>query len=277
MGQDLFLQSNAADFNDKTGGKVFINNIDVLQIAKDNLDNAGKVKLSAESAIGYLIDLISTNLAVEGGKLEVLSLKNLVASVLELNYLQGATSNIQAQINALVDAANFIGVSPTRAQIETLFPEAEEKDYVIVSNDETHNGVTTIWVFNGIIWQYVGDFDVEMRDFSTQPINLQTEVTGKLLNANINDTLVQDVADNKTARHSHTNKSILDLLDGTGTSGQYFGGDGTFHNLPTAAIATTTTAGTVKATNVFSVAADGTPTIAGISIVNGSLYINGLA
>ena len=59
----------------------------------------------------------------------VLLLKN-------LNFVQGATGNLQAQINALTSVGNFTGTVDTHSEIATTFPAPVKDDMVIVLEDE---------------------------------------------------------------------------------------------------------------------------------------------
>jgi hypothetical protein len=153
------------------------------------------------------------------------TLDGLTASITELNYVTGVTSNIQSQINALSNAANFTGSVSTKADLSgILTPQAN--DMVIVIADEDNDGKSTIYLYNGSAWIFVGEFKSEMRDFTAYPINLATEVVGVLPETYISADIVReadftntltDIDNAATLAHNHDNKDLLDNYTFTNT------------------------------------------------------------
>jgi hypothetical protein len=148
------------------------------------------------------------------------TLHGLLSTISELNCLTGATGNIQTQIDALSNITNFRGSVDTHANLSTIVTP-EDKDIVFVLTDETMSGVTSIYIYDGSDWVYVGTFDVELRNFLSDPISLANEVTGVLDESLIDPDLIRraDFAsslaniDNAVSlRHTHTNKTLLDLI-----------------------------------------------------------------
>ena len=141
---------------------------------------SGKVKMTSTDTLDYLDTKVDndTIMAVTG-KLVAKTIDGLNTTITELNYSSGVKSNIQAQIDSLSNVGNFTGSVDTHADLSNL-TNMNISDMVIVIEDETHNDVSTIYMYDGTDWQYVGEFKVEMRDFSTNPIDLATEVKGKL-------------------------------------------------------------------------------------------------
>lgn len=141
------------------------------------------------------------------------TLHGLLSTISELNSLTGATGNIQTQIDALSNITNFRGSVDTHANLSTIVTP-EDKDMVFVLTDETMSGVTSIYIYDGSDWVYVGTFDVELRNFLSDPISLANEVTGVLDESLIDPDLIRrtDFAsslaniDNAVSlRHTHWN------------------------------------------------------------------------
>ena len=152
------------------------------------------------------------------------TLHGLLASLTELNQLVGATDNIQAQINALSNVTRFLGTVQQFTDLAIEYPTPESKDMVIVLSDSTHDLDTSIYIHNGTDWVYSGTFESEVRNFSSNPLNLASEVTGILDESNISNTLIRrtelmssmpNIDDAVTKKHDHTNKEDIDKI-GTG-------------------------------------------------------------
>lgn len=73
---------------------------------------------------------------------------------------------------------SFVGTFDTKADLGTEGYAAG--DMAIVLQDEDHEGSTTIYVHNGEVWEFSGDLKVELRDFTEEKLNLETESTGTL-------------------------------------------------------------------------------------------------
>jgi hypothetical protein len=159
------------------------------------------------------------------------TLDGLTSTIVELNHLNGVNGNVQAQINALTSVGNFTGSVNTYADIVLNFPNPNQKDMVIVISDETHGNTSTIYLYNGASWEYSGSFTATIRDFSTNPIDINTESTGvlqesrvdvliarktdipSLPNANLLATYTNDnesITNAITNQHIHDNKLLLD-------------------------------------------------------------------
>lgn len=161
-----------------------------------------KVKVNAADTAGYLDSKVDGLTIIENGnKLMAINLSGLLATIHELNQMQGITGNVQAQINALSSIGNFTGSVPTYADIALQFPVPTAGDMVIVVTDETQMGDSTIYVHNGTDWAYSGKFTATIRDFTTHPLNLDTETTSilpksKYEKQNAAETTITDTANN---------------------------------------------------------------------------------
>ena len=84
-------------------------------------------------------------------------LEGLSSSIEELNFLQGAKSNIQSQIDAISSGVNFKGEYSDFATMQSNIPNPEKGDWVYILLDETKdNQSNTQYVYNGIDWIYGG-------------------------------------------------------------------------------------------------------------------------
>ena len=72
----------------------------------------------------------------------------------------------------------FVGTFDTKADLGTEGYAAG--DMAIVLQDENYEGSTTIYVHNGVEWEFAGDLKVELRDFTVEKLDLQTESTGQI-------------------------------------------------------------------------------------------------
>lgn len=96
-----------------------------------------KVKMNALGAASYLSELID-GLTIKdvNGKLTVEGLSGLLATINEINFLQGVNSNIQSQIDNLKGVSNFRGVF-TSLEVLKKTPDPKPGEYAIVTNGES--------------------------------------------------------------------------------------------------------------------------------------------
>lgn len=180
--------------------KIDINNIDStiqgiisgsIDINSKN-DCKGKVKVNALDTLDYLDAKVDNKtIQIANDKLVVKTLDGMNSSITEINTLVGAKSNIQAQINALSQIGSFIGATDTKAELNKI-ASANVNDTVIVVTDETRGSGSTIYMYDGQSWIYVGEFKIQVRDFSTNPLDLSTETTGILPSNKLSNDVVLD-------------------------------------------------------------------------------------
>ncbi|NLD21674.1 MAG: hypothetical protein GX664_04210 [Bacteroidales bacterium] len=173
----------------------------------------------------------------ENGKLVVKSIAGVEVTTDEINALKGVTENVQQQINALSNVGNFSTTVDTYAELSSL--NVSNNDMVIVLEDETKNGASTIYIYNGNEFVFAGEFKGgEIRDFTTNPIDLQTETTnilpktryekqnasetafidssGKITATNVQDAIKQTYA--KAEQSSSGGITVVDNLTSTSTT-----------------------------------------------------------
>lgn len=170
----ITLNQNAIQAN-----VIAINNLKRQVEEIELYDTNDKVGLTASDTPGYLMDKIGSTIKLVNGVLEVEKLLGQNATVDEINQLSGIRLNIQQQIDSLSRVGNFTGSVETYSELTGL-TDVTLNSMVIVLSDETKNNVSTIYMHNGISWEYVGDFKIDLRDFFENPININTETTGIL-------------------------------------------------------------------------------------------------
>lgn len=111
-------------------------------------------------------------------------LKDVIATATEINYLSGATSNIQAQIDAITSGVIFKGEFATFADMIAQFTgdNAPEKGYwVYIQKDETHEDQENVqYVYDGTKWVYGGGRNTvgDATDGSKGVIKLTGDLAG---------------------------------------------------------------------------------------------------
>lgn len=135
---------------------------------------SGKIKLNASTSLDYLEKFIdNSTLKIENNLLVVKTLDGLTLSVTEINELKD-------KINTISSAGmNYTGSVSTKADLDVI-TSASNGETKIVLADESQGGKRMTYVFNGSVWEALGEFSVQIRDFTVNPLDLTSEVTGKL-------------------------------------------------------------------------------------------------
>ena len=188
-----------------------------------------KVKMDSSSDAKYLEDLIdkTTIQTNSSGQLIAKNLDGLDATIKELNYIKGIKMPVQDLVTLFANGGlKYIDAPfPTFADLASYDTSSllEGINYITrVLSDETKDGsITSYMIKKGgspIFYGYLGD----SRDFTTSPINLSSEVTGKLQAKNIDtDALfallsISDVYNTLTAKNeifsTHGAKALYDEL-----------------------------------------------------------------
>ena len=191
-----------------------------------------KVKMDSSSDAKYLEDLIdkTTIQTNSSGQLIAKNLDGLDATIKELNYIKGIKMPVQDLVTLFANGGlKYIDAPfPTFADLASYDTSSllEGINYITrVLSDETKDGsITSYMIKKGgspIFYGYLGD----SRDFTTSPINLSSEVTGKLQAKNIDtDALfallsISDVYNTLTTNNeifsTHGAKALYDELIAT--------------------------------------------------------------
>ena len=226
-----------------------------------------KVKLDATSTdakyLNELIDNSTIEVDATNNCLVVKKIDGQTATVAEINFLTGVTSNIQAQIDNLGKSMTMYGVFGTKADLlASVSPTPVDGNTAIVIADEDNNNkqMTYIYIASNSAWTQVAESSVAIRDFTTEPIDLATETTGTLHKSKIDTAIARlaDVLDKTTYRgtgdgivkqadkltgltatiaalnqavtdsHTHSNKAVLDKIVSNGIGSGFLADNGKY-------------------------------------------------
>lgn len=226
-----------------------------------------KVKLTSTSTdakyLNELIDNSTIEVDVNNDCLVVKKIDGQTATVAEINFLTGVTANVQEQINNLGKSMTMYGVFGTKADLlASVDPVPVDGNTAIVIADEDNNNkqMTYIYIASNSAWTQVAESSVTVRDFTTNPIDLDTETTGTLSKDKIDTAIARlaDVLDKATYvgsadgivkqadmltgltytitalneaikdSHTHTNKTALDKIVSNGLGSNFLADNGKY-------------------------------------------------
>ena len=269
-----FLPDIGYCFN-KENGKMYVfnrsNDIDpVLGKWREYGSGVGTdetVKLTSTSTdakyLNELIDNSTIEVDVNNDCLIVKKIDGQTATVAEINFLTGVTANVQEQINNLGKSMTMYGVFGTKADLlASVSPAPVDGNTAIVIADEDNNNkqMTYIYIASNSAWTQVAESSVTVRDFTTNPIDLDTETTGTLSKDKIDTAIARlaDVLDKATYvgsadgivkqadmltgltytitalndaikdSHTHTNKTALDKIVSNGLGSNFLADNGKY-------------------------------------------------
>ena len=160
-----------------------------------------KVKLNSTATdakyLNELIDNSTIEVDTANNYIVVKKIDGQTATVAEINFLTGIKSNVQAQIDNLGKSMTMYGVFNTKADLlSSTSPVPVDGNTAIVIADETNNNkqMTYIYIDSTSSWTQVAESSIIVRDFTIDPIDLSSEVTGVLAENKI-DTLIARLAD----------------------------------------------------------------------------------
>ena len=148
------------------------------------------VKMDSTTNAHYLADLIDKQTIVnDNGTLKVKKLDGQQVTIAEINYLKGLTMNVMDLVNSFANGGVKVSNTPvaTYADLSTLDRSTfiDGISYIVyVLADESHAGAKTTYLCDKTSSTYFGNADSQ-RNFTTDPIDLANEVTGKLGTSNI--------------------------------------------------------------------------------------------
>ena len=149
-------------------------------VAISNITPDGKVKLTENGEADFMSAFIDPlTLQYEDGSLHVTGISGVLATTDELSSLSGLKGDIQSQVAKVLTAVNTIITVESFAELSAKV--LSNNDLAVVTTDETHDNNTTMYLYNGTEWLFIGDYTgTEIRDFTINPIDLATETTGQL-------------------------------------------------------------------------------------------------
>lgn len=138
------------------------------------IDSDGKIRLYEGADKDYLSNLLdNSTLKIEGDKLIAKTLSGLTVTVTDLNKINDIGLSIEELKQSISNSMRFIDVV---GSLDELTGEYKAGDTVIVSSITE----TMTYIYNGSEWKAVAEFNMSIRDFITNPIDLTKEVTGIL-------------------------------------------------------------------------------------------------
>ena len=149
------------------------------------------VKMEASADAHYLADLLDKKTIInDNGTLKVKKLDGQEVTIAEINNLKGLTMNIVDLVKSFSTGGvkMYEHTIPTYADLLALDRSSfvdGVKYFVYVLADENHGGIKTTYICTKTSTDYFG-VSGDNRDFTAEPIDLASEVTGKLGASNIN-------------------------------------------------------------------------------------------
>ena len=218
------------DTTNKATGKALVYNATTSKHEYADVSSTDeKVKMDASTDAKYLGELLdNVTIANENGELKVKKLDGQEVTITEINYLKGLTMNVMDLVNMFSNGGVKIINTPvaTYAELLTIDKSSfiEGISYLVyVLADENHDNAKTTYLVDkdSETPTYFGFADSQ-RDFTTNPIDLATEITGKLGIANmdsdaikalftVDDTYKTETATNN-AFSTHGAKALYDEL-----------------------------------------------------------------
>ena len=187
------------DTTNKATGKALVYNATTSKHEYADVSGTDeKVKMDASTDAKYLGELLDNiTIANENGELKVKKLDGQEVTITEINYLKGLTMNVMDLVNMFSNGGVKIINTPvaTYAELLTLDKSSfiEGISYLVyVLADENHDNAKTTYLVdkNSETPTYFGFADSQ-RDFTTNPIDLATEITGKLGIANMDSDAIK--------------------------------------------------------------------------------------
>ena len=173
------------------------------------------VKMDSTTDANYLSNLIDKSTVVnENGVLKVKKLDGQEVTITEINYLKGLTMNVMDLVNAFANGGVKVLNTPlnTASELDTMDRTSftDGISYIVyVLADETHSNAKTTYLCTKTSTTFFGNADSQ-RNFTTNPIDLANEVTGKLGTSNIDvDSLWTLLTINDTYKTLTTNNEIF--------------------------------------------------------------------
>lgn len=144
-----------------------------------------KVKMDNTTNAKYLSELIDkVTIQVENESLVVKTIDGLTVTTTELNTLKGMTENVKSMFSSIgTGGMAFKGTKNTKADLDSIISPSNGDMYIVITDESSDNKIDTVtYVYSDIdtSWLKIGLTNIVVRDFATNPIDLSSEVTGKL-------------------------------------------------------------------------------------------------
>ena len=206
--------------------------------ALDNIKNDGEGNKYLSDGGTYkeinIPNLSGDNITIkiENDKVIAIGLDGLTVDIATLNLLTGLDKNIMEYIKLFGNSMKFKGVVETDDDLNAIENHEEGWTY-IVKDSASNDNKTMTFISNGTSFDPVTETTVEVRDFTTNPINLNSEVTGILSADKISTDIARltDIPKANESSHTHENKDLLDRISSNGEGNKYLSDDGTYKEI----------------------------------------------
>ena len=150
-----------------------------VTVVRGDVKLDGKVKTNAEADSKYISEIVDNDsIKLENGYLVAKKLQGLNVGVDELNFIQGLNYSLVDKLNTLTNPLNFLGVYNTKAELEAV-ADVVNGNVAIVVQDENNDNKQMTYIYSDA-WEAVSENTIELRNFTTEPIDLELETTGIL-------------------------------------------------------------------------------------------------
>lgn len=152
------------------------------------ISESGKVKLDNLVEANYLNTFLdNATIQVENNKLVAKTLDGLNLTISYIN-------TIPSLLNTITGGMKYKGTVNTKADLLALTGMVSGELYIVLI-DESEANKRMSYVFNGTSFESLGEFGLTIRDFTSEPINLETETTGILQQSKMDLTGIAKITD----------------------------------------------------------------------------------
>lgn len=171
--------------------------------------STGQVKLNENADSKYLeefVDNSTIKIDTTNGVIKATNLEGLETSIATLNFIKDLDKDIMTYLNSVNESMVFKGVLTNDADLAAIKNGKIGHMYIVQSSTLNSNKTMT-FIHNGVKFIPIAETNIEnneIRDFSIDPIVLNTETTGILPAKNIDSTIarISDVLDKDTYKGS---------------------------------------------------------------------------
>lgn len=178
---------------------------------KLSADNKGQLKYDGKFVTNLQETVKDITLKEDTREIEIIFADDKIVSI-------GLDPMLQEVVKEVLEDENITGGTEIPSNIMSFFGKVdvfsdlnkiqEPKDFqcVIVENDSTKDNQRSLYIYKEKKWLWLGSLS-QNRDFTRNPINLETEVIGAITEKIIPNTIAR-----VSQLHNHNNKDVLDKI-----------------------------------------------------------------
>lgn len=178
---------------------------------KLSADNKGQLKYDGKFVTNLQETVKDITLKEDTREIEIIFADDKIVSI-------GLDPMLQEVVKEVLENENITGGTEIPSNIMSFFGKVdvfsdlnkiqEPKDFqcVIVENDSTKDNQRSLYIYKEKKWLWLGSLS-QNRDFTRNPINLETEVIGAITEKIIPNTIAR-----VSQLHNHNNKDVLDKI-----------------------------------------------------------------